>query len=96
MAESAAQARQVLETRTPNIILSDIGMPEENGLEFIRRYRSENRNRFIPAVALTAYVRPLEIDEAMAAGFQGHIAKPVTSAALISGITKILDQSRKH
>ncbi|CAN5491790.1 hypothetical protein BH10BDE1_BH10BDE1_23240 [soil metagenome] len=96
MAESAMQARQLLETNNPDLILSDIGMPEENGLDFIRRHRSEHRERFIPAVALTAYVRPQEIEAAFSAGFQGHIAKPVTAASLVSGILNVLDKSKKH
>ncbi|MES2962670.1 MAG: PAS domain-containing protein [Bdellovibrionota bacterium] len=90
-AESAAAAREILKSTRPDIIVSDIGMPDENGLQFMRRFRSEHLEdsaASIPAIALTAYVRPEEIDEALAAGFQAHISKPVTRPLLVNEIAK--------
>ena len=89
-AESASQAREVLSRETPDIILSDIGMPNENGLEFMRRYRAEQPDSKIPAIALTAYVRPQEIADALEAGFQSHIGKPITPQSLAAEIARTL------
>lgn len=91
-AESAAQAREVLRSYRPDLIVSDIGMPDETGIEFIQKLRSssEERTREIPAIALTAYVRPEEREKAMDAGFQAHVGKPVTASALLSEISEVL------
>ena len=92
-AESAQQAREVLSREKPDLILSDIGMPDENGLEFMRRYRSEQPSSKIPAIALTAYVRPQEIADAINAGFQSHIAKPISPKSLAAEIAKTLQKN---
>ena len=89
-AESAVEARGILQTETPDIILSDIGMPEENGLEFIKRLRGQKKWSNVPAVALTAYVRPEEISEALSAGFHAHISKPINAKSLVSEIVNVL------
>jgi signal transduction histidine kinase/ActR/RegA family two-component response regulator len=89
-AESASSAREILQRQRPDLILSDIGMPGENGIEFIKRFRSEWKGPFVPAIALTAYVRPEEIADALKAGFQAHVSKPVTPNSLISEIANTL------
>jgi PAS domain S-box-containing protein len=89
---SAKEARSRLEIEKPDLIISDIGMPEENGLEFIRALRASDRDseNKIPAIALTAYVRQVEMDEALSAGFQAHVAKPVSGPVLLSTIERVL------
>lgn len=87
-ADSAEAARQILKQHKPDLIISDIGMPDEDGLEFIRKFRRDQTD-FIPAIALTAYVRNEEVKEALDAGFQAHIAKPVSKDALFAGIAKV-------
>ncbi len=87
---SANEARKVLEKEPSDIILSDIGMPDESGLEFIRRLRLDERHETIPAIALTAYARPQEIEEVMDAGFQAHVAKPVSAGMLIDTIVRLV------
>lgn len=90
-ADSAEQAREILRHLRPDIIISDIGMPGENGISFMRKLRSEENGTIpkIPAVALTAYVRQDEISEILAAGFQAHIPKPVSAPELISTIARL-------
>jgi two-component system, chemotaxis family, CheB/CheR fusion protein len=68
-----------------DVLLSDIGMPEENGYMLIRQVRalSAEAGGQIPAAALTAYVRDEEYQEAIAAGFQVHLAKPITPEQLL-------------
>ena len=72
-AASAEQARKLLQTfLSPDLIISDIGMPEENGLEFIEKLRHSGSavQAALPAIALTAYVRSEEKTRALRAGFQ--------------------------
>ncbi len=91
-AESASVARELLHQTPPDIIVSDIGLPDENGIEMIRSIREDEDPyvRNIPAVALTAYVRDSERDGALAAGFQRHLGKPVSAPVLIRVIHELL------
>jgi CheY-like chemotaxis protein len=65
-------------------VLSDIGMPGEDGYEFIRRLRQlpVGEGGETPAVALTAYGRPEDREKVLSAGYGEHVTKPVTPAAL--------------
>lgn len=94
--ESAAEARTFLEQTQPDVILSDIGMAEEDGLTFMRKLRESSQGEsFIPAIALTAYVRPNEVEEALQAGFQAHVGKPVSSTKLIYILREVLKNRQK-
>jgi signal transduction histidine kinase/ActR/RegA family two-component response regulator len=86
MAASAAEALVMLERERPDLMISDIGMPTEDGHELLRRVRSlpPERGGATPAVALTAYARPEDRVSAILAGFQHHLAKPVQVAELIA------------
>jgi PAS domain S-box-containing protein len=93
-AESASAAREILKSENdlPDIIVSDIGMPNESGLEFMTSLRetADEKTRGIPSVALTAYVRSEEKDGIMKAGFGAHVAKPVSRDALLAAIHQLL------
>ena len=91
-AESAAEAREKLKTFEPDLIISDIGMAEENGIEFMQKFRrsESKKTQQTPAIALTAYVREEEKEAILNAGFQAHVGKPVSADLLISEIQKIL------
>nr|WP_237741488.1 PAS domain S-box protein [Anabaena sp. PCC 7108] len=81
---SAMEAMTALGTFHPDILVSDIGMPQEDGYTLIRKIRTlsiEEGGR-IPAVALTAYARTEDRTQALLAGFQLHIPKPVNPAEL--------------
>ena len=71
-----------------DLLLSDLAMPHDDGLELIRRIRSSSGARFreLPAVALTAYAREEDRSRALEAGFHSHVAKPVTSAQLLRAL----------
>jgi signal transduction histidine kinase len=92
VAASAQSALQVFPSFHPDVLLSDIGMPEENGYSLIRKIRllPPEQGGQIPAIALTAYARDQDRDEAIAAGFQLHLAKPVAPDDLIAAIKKVL------
>lgn len=84
MAGSVAEALALVEEELPDLILSDIGMPGEDGYELIRRVRALPRAAMIPAAALTAYARAEDRRKALDAGFMMHITKPVEPAELIA------------
>lgn len=89
-AASVADALAALDRMTPDLVLSDIAMPGEDGYSFIKHLRS--RSTTLPAIALTAYARNEDRDEAIAAGFQRHLAKPVEPTALIEAIVDVMGQ----
>jgi PAS domain S-box-containing protein len=85
-AESANDAVRLLQESKFDLLISDIGMPGEDGYSLIKRVRSlgPSTGRDIPAIALTAYARFEDRVKAIAAGFQMHIAKPVEPVELIT------------
>lgn len=90
-AGSAADALALLKVQSPQVILSDIGMPFEDGYSLIRRVRAlpapEKKN--IPAIAITAFARTEDKTRAFAEGFDMHVAKPVDLAQLLRMVTKL-------
>ena len=84
--ESADEAVNLLQGGKFDVLVSDIGMPGENGYSLIKRVRSLGAASWgdIPAIALTAYARVEDRVMAIAAGFQMHIAKPVEPIELIT------------
>ena len=86
VATSAADALAILERNSPDVLVSDIAMPVEDGYSLIRRVRERERGRgvAIPAVALTAYAGGEDRDRALTAGFHAHIAKPFEPDRLVA------------
>jgi PAS domain S-box-containing protein len=90
-AASAGEAFERLTQETPDILLSDIGMPKEDGYNLIRRIRNLTGDASrVPAIALTAYARAEDRAKALQAGYQMHIAKPVEPVKLIAMIAKLV------
>jgi PAS domain S-box-containing protein len=92
-AGSAAEALAAIERQRPTILLSDVGMPGEDGHALIRRVRDAERvsGGCLPAIALTGYATAEDGARALAAGFQLHIAKPVDPAELLVLVSSLLD-----
>lgn len=91
-ANSSAMALELLKNLHPDVIVCDIGMPEEDGYTFLKKYHefeAKNNHRPIPATALTAYTRDEEKQQAFQVGFQSHLAKPVEENALVKTIFKL-------
>ena len=90
-ATSARAALAALQEFDAEILLSDIGMPDEDGFALIRQVRmaTSRRSRDIPAVALTAYARREDRLNVLAAGFQMHLPKPVEPAELVAVIASL-------
>lgn len=92
VASSAALAFEQIAADRPHVVLSDIGMPGEDGYAFIARLRAmETRQDLpqLPAAALTAFARPEDVRRALESGFQLHLAKPLTLDAVISAVERL-------
>jgi CheY-like chemotaxis protein/two-component sensor histidine kinase len=90
-ASSAAEALSLLRSVRPAVLVSDVGMPGESGYGLIRQIRAlpAEAGGATPAVALTAYARTEDRMQAILAGFQHHVAKPVEPAELIAMVASL-------
>ncbi|HTF38751.1 MAG TPA: ATP-binding protein [Blastocatellia bacterium] len=90
---SAAEAYETIEWLRPDVIISDIGMPGEDGYSLIRNVRlkeARDRQGWKPAIALTAHARVEDRLRALSAGYQAHVAKPVEPAELLAVIASLV------
>jgi PAS domain S-box-containing protein len=87
VAASVDEAQKLLLTFHPDVIVSDIGMPEKDGYDFIRDVRK--RGLMTPAVALSAYAQAEDRIRTTQAGFQTHLAKPVEPAELLAAVASV-------
>jgi signal transduction histidine kinase/ActR/RegA family two-component response regulator len=90
-APGAEEGYHLVKSEQPDVIVSDIGMPGEDGFSFIRRVRAlpAAQGGAIPAIALTAYARAEDRINVVMAGFQHHLAKPVEAAELIAVLASL-------
>ena len=88
---SVREALDALETLQPDVLITDIGLPEEDGYALIRevRDRESERGGFLPALALTGFTRAEDRVRALAAGFQSHLPKPVEPTELTAAIAAL-------
>src|ERR1051325_1338624 len=89
---TVAAALEKLQLMKPDLIVSDVEMPNEDGYSLIRKVRAleERQGERIPAIALTAHTRPSDRLRALSAGYQMHIPKPVEPAELITAIANLI------
>ncbi len=75
----------------PHVLVSDIGMPEENGYSLMRRLRQlgPDESSSIPSLALTAYTRAEDREQPLAAGFTTHLGKPVSPDDLVAAVAQL-------
>ncbi|MDZ7954778.1 response regulator [Nostoc sp. DedQUE09] len=93
---SGYEALQALTQSKPDILLSDIGMPEMNGymlMQQVRTLEAELGKKKIPAIALTAYAGEINQQYALKAGFQQHIVKPVAPEELLMAISNLVQST---
>lgn len=90
-AASAPEALRLLRSERPHVLISDIGMPGEDGYTLIREIRnlSEHHESALPAIALTGYAGDSDRDRALSSGFQLHMTKPFELMELVSAIAKL-------
>ncbi len=95
--DSALSALEQLAALRPDILIADIGLPDLDGFEMIRRIRSqpEPMVRDIPAIALTAYARSQDRVRALESGFQMHIGKPADPAELVAAVAAFAKRNRR-
>ncbi|MFT3773582.1 MAG: ATP-binding protein [Minicystis sp.] len=88
-AESMPAALTALARREVDVLVSDIGMPEASGYDLIGALRRSPRWQRLPALALTAYGGAENVQKALRAGFQAHVAKPVSPAHLVHLVARL-------
>lgn len=97
-ADSARAALASLDRAVPDVLLSDIGMPDEDGRSLLRQVRSRTSaaGGSIPALALTAYARSEDRVQSLVAGFDGYVIKPVEPVDLIGAVAKLAGGSPRR
>jgi len=90
-AASAEEAVALVEVERPDVLVSDIGMPDTDGYELLRRVRAlgPERGGKVPAIALTAFARSEDRTRTLRAGFLVHVSKPVDASELIATIASV-------
>lgn len=91
IATSALEGLTALARERPDVVLADIGLPQMDGYEFVRRVRAlpPDKGRDVPVAALTAFARSEDRRQAMLAGFDIHVAKPVDPAELVAVVGRL-------
>ena len=91
IAGSAEDALSLVERERPDVLVSDIGMPDVDGLELLRRVRALGpaRGGSVPAIALTAFARSEDRTRALRAGFLVHVSKPVEPSELVATVASV-------
>jgi CheY-like chemotaxis protein len=95
VAGSAAEAVEAIMAKTPDIVISDIGMPGVDGYDLIRQIRRlpAAKGGKVPAIALTAYTRTEDRLQALRAGYDMHVPKPVELAELVAVAASVVRRS---
>ncbi|MEW6496871.1 MAG: ATP-binding protein, partial [Cyanobacteriota bacterium] len=95
-AASAGEALEMLQTWKPDLLISDIGMPQEDGYTLIRKVRAlaSEASSQLPAIALTAYAREEDRIHALEAGFQQHLSKPIDPSELVNAIAQLVGRAK--
>jgi CheY-like chemotaxis protein len=91
LADAPTAALTLLARHTPDVMISDIAMPGEDGYALMRQVRSlrQAEKRNIPAIALTAFTRNVDRERAFVAGFDVHLGKPVQPSALMAAVVDL-------
>jgi CheY-like chemotaxis protein len=98
VSSSVQDAIEVMAGWRPDVVVSDIGMPNEDGFALIARLKAlgAGEGKAIPALALTGYARPEDRKRLMMAGYQLHMAKPVGLAELSKAIVRLAGRELKE
>ena len=93
---SGAEALQCIHQATPDLVISDIGMPTMDGYMLMQQIRALEQGRAVPAIALTAYAGEVNQKQALDAGFQEHVPKPVEPNAIVMAIARLVNGVSKR
>jgi DNA-binding response OmpR family regulator len=96
-ASSAASALETIRAFRPQVLVADIGMPDVDGFELIKRIRSSEDPAIsdVPAAALTAFARSEDRTKALQSGFEMHLSKPVDPGELVASVATLVRRYRK-
>jgi CheY-like chemotaxis protein len=88
---SAAEALAAMDRWLPDVLVSDIGMPDDDGYTLIRKVRALDTDHGgnVPALALTAFSRSEDRKQALSAGFHGHLSKPADPVDLVTTVANL-------
>lgn len=93
--DNVTEALVIIGRDKPDVVVTDIGMPDYNGYALIAALRNQNpKAKHLPVIALTAYSTPADRDTALISGFDDYLAKPFEPEGLISAIKRLYDQHR--
>jgi CheY-like chemotaxis protein len=96
-APNAEAALKCIQGSGANLLISDIGMAEKDGYQLIRSLRAQGFGPdVLPAIALTAFARVQDRADAIAAGFQDHVVKPIDPSTLISRVSSLRHSRRRR
>ena len=84
---------EAVDRLSPDVIVSDIAMPGEDGYDLVRRLRHDCHTRSVPAIAVTAYAREEDRARALLAGFERHVPKPIDPAELVRAVADLAPAS---
>jgi len=94
---SVSQAIDAIRTSRPDVLVSDIAMPDEDGYQLIKKVIAMDIEPRIPAIAITAYAKEEDKERALAAGYQRYLTKPVELGEFISAVAELARMnSRDH
>ena len=93
-AGSAPEARELLSATEVDIIVCDLGLPGENGLEFIRWMRARSPRHDVPAIAVTFFPERFGVREARAAGYDVFLRKPIDPTDIVHVIATLVNRQR--
>lgn len=94
VAGTAAEARAKIRTQIPDVILTDITLPDEDGFAFVAGLRDDPFTRHVPAIALTGRVDSASRHRALTAGFQHFLSKPLDSRSLPATIREVVEAAK--
>ncbi len=89
-AASAREAWSAWSEHVPDVVVSDLSMPEEDGYSLLRRIRTDEETAAVPAIALTGFTRPEDRARVLSAGFAAHVPKPIDPDQLVRVLTEVL------
>jgi CheY-like chemotaxis protein len=97
-AGAATEALAAVEMERPDVLVSDIGMPDVDGYELLRRVRALGpaRGGRLPAIALTAFPRSEDRTRALHAGFLVHVSKPIEPSELVATVASVVGRTGVH
>ena len=95
-AADADEAEEILQARTPDLILMDLGLPGRDGYEFTRELRDRPATRDVPILAVTSFAMKGDRTKALDAGCSGYLTKPIDRPSLLRQVRALLEAPRTN